>query len=423
MKKQIRFSHDEQSVRDAPKLLLPCRTLGSDWLWVTGARLGASMALGMLSLCSALAESPLGDDPRTVSISGQYTYISTNAVPPETNTFHFVSLTIGANKWNLSATNVIDPREWSRMWCDGTNIYTVQEDKLNGYRLFAYIYPGQIFAPQSHDAAYLFFPWMVLHLTPQLIQESKRDGKANTLAPWGSRDGLLDFGFKWRTSYSDDGAIESIDVVRDSTLDLKTDEAELRRETLDYPFTADQRERRLNKLWFRKQFPDGFIRARYECDYIPYDGGRRIPTYARFSSYFPISERVRNKWVPKPGRRMVDHLMLEVQDVKLFKSDNMKTPGFTMPGATTVNDYRYQRANDRTKFNRAVYTLKADDVFPLDGDSKLLSEAEKWLKSGPRYDSLVWRRVFILSGMFGVIVIPLIVSRRWWSSKFGLNGK
>ena len=110
-----------------------------------------------------------------------------------------------------------------------------------------------------------FSPWIAFHLSPQMIQHSfEHNGVIDMPWPGGNpRSTPGCYGCKWILESSESGQIiQRIDLVRDSALDLKTAEDELRRATLDYPFTISGRDYRdfiLDQVKYRKEVPNGFV--------------------------------------------------------------------------------------------------------------------------------------------------------------------
>jgi hypothetical protein len=356
------------------------------------------LAFGIFSLHSAFGQS-FTKEGKTLQISGHYSYIFSNGAPPETNNYNFIAFT-ASNGWKISSTNANQPKEWGIMRYDGTNIYTIGVDSLNRYKIYGYAYPGQFYLPEADDPPHFFFPWMTFYLTPGMIHDFERN-HIEIPPPWGRRYSLLDYGFRWKTTYfSDNAAIQKIDVVRDSSLDLKTEEDELRRAGINYAFEYSALDHTLQELRARKNFPDGFVGETYECEGLYQTNGWLIPSVTRFAQYWPDFND------PKKGPvRLVFQITLQVDAVNLLQNTGVSE--IILPAKATVYDYRYQATNSRTKFNYARYTLDAGDTFLPDNDPKLLAEAQDWLKNGPAYGSLEPKRRKILAGM---VIITLLMS-------------
>jgi len=341
----------------------------------------------------------------TLQVLGSYSYIYKNGAPAETNNFHFVALTT-SHRWSISVTNENNSKDWGMMRYDGTNIYTlgtelgnVPSPSVNRFEIYGYAYPGQFFMPQGQDSVHLFFPWMVFHLTPQVIQSFERNGVIEIPPMYGARSSLLDYGYSWKISYLDDSGIQHIDIVRDSTLDLKSEKDELRRATVDYPFSYSPLEHRLDMLNLRTNIPEGFIRATYECKDILKTNDCRIPSAASFALFWPNFKDQR-----EPSR-VVFKLILQVNQIKLLQ--NVVIPEAVPFAKTYISDYRFQATNNRTKFNHAAYTLNAGESFPSGSDPKLRRQAEDWLKHGTAYDGLQSNRHMILAGMLTVTFVTI----------------
>lgn len=198
----------------------------------------------------------------------------------------------------------------------------------------------------------------------------------------------------FKTSENDQ-IIRRIDIVRDVALDLKTEEDELRRAALDYPFTIAERDEVLHQLRLRKNVPNDFVLYSYECSEMFHTNDLSIPSAAHFVHLYPNFKT--------GGSIIVSEYALRVDQIKLLPNANI--PNVVPPTKTLVSDFRYQATNSRTKFNYASYTLKAGEQFKSDKDPKLLAQANAWLKHGPGYDSYKSKRKLILVGM---LVITLI---------------
>lgn len=282
---------------------------------------------------------------------------------------------------------------------DGANIYMLgtyvgnsPPGHVNAFEVYGYVFPGQFYVPEVQDSVHVFLPWMAFHLTPQMIQHSfEHNGVIEMPWPWGnSRFVVAGSGYKWMLKSSEnDRIIQRIDIVRDSALDLKTEEEELHRAMLDYPFTISDRDEVLLQLQYSRSVPNGFVLYSYECTEIFHTNDLSIPSATRFTSFWPNF---------KTGTPMVlREYALKVDQVELLHNANI--PDAIPPAKTYVFDYRYQATNSRTKFNHATYTLNAGDQFKSDKDPKLLAEANDWLKHGPGYGSYKSKRRIILVGM------------------------
>jgi hypothetical protein len=366
--------------------------------------LGLSLLVGISDLTLVFGQSGVGAG--TISISGKYSYIFSNGAPPETNDYQFTAIT-SANGWNISMTNTSEPKEWGIIQSDGTNIYTLSTDSLNGYKTFGYAFLGPFYVPAAaQDSVRFFFPWMVFHLSPQMILDLERKGIVDLPAPWGSRDSLINFGFSWKTTYSDGGrTIQRIEVVRDSALDLKSVEEELRRTNINYPFEFSSRERRLLTLQIRKDIPNGFVRAIYECNILYKTNDWVIPSAAHFTEYWP------NFKDPQGPVRLVYEMQLSAEKISILPNERL--PELLSPSDARVWDYRYETATDRTKCNCAEYILKSGEPFPTSHDPKLMAQANELLKHGPTYDNLNSKRTKVLAGMFAMTTIGVGLLAFW----------
>ena len=344
----------------------------------------------------------------TLQASGHYLYIFSNGAPPATNDYHFVAFT-GPNGWKISITNIVQPKEWGIVRYDGTNIYMIGTDQENNYQIYGYVYPGHFYVPEaSQDSVKPFFPWMACYLTPQMIKEVEQN---DIPPPWIKRFSMADCGgYKWETHFFENGRIiQRIDWVRDSTLDFKTLEEELRRPSVNYPFEYSSLEHRIDTLSLRKEVPDGFVRATYKCNDFFKTNDWIVPTAASFTIYWP---NIRD---PQGPIRLQYYMELQVEKINLLQKTEMSE--IISPATMGVHDYRYQATNNRTKFNYANYTLKAGDAFPPSNDPMLLAQAEDWLKHGPAFNNVQSKRKKILAGMLTITFVVSGLLIFWLSRK------
>ena len=349
-----------------------------------------------------------------ITIEGRYWYIFSNGAPPETNEYSFV-VAIAPNGWTISATNAAQTREWGMMQYDGTNIYTMGADSLNGYDLYGYVYPGRFFIPEAEETTHLFFPWMAFFLTPEMIQSRERNSSIDSPSPWGKRFSLADYGFKWDTSFFEGGKIiRQINAVREPSLDLKSDEDEFRRPSINYAFEYSSLEHRKETLQMRKGVPEGFVRATFECQSLYRTNNITLPGAVTFVEYWP---NFRN---PQGPVRLVFKMALTVEHIDISKAHPIASAD--SPGTITVYDYRYQATNNRTKFNYATYTLEHGKAIPSAEDPKLKAQADAWLRNGPGYNNLEPKRKTILVGML-IITLTMGALLVFWLSRVQINNK
>ncbi len=366
---------------------------------------------GIFSLHPAFGQISFTNSGETLRISGHYIY--KHATPEKTNNFHFVALT-APDGWSISATNDNNSKDWGLMRYDGTNIYMLgtymgsrKTGRAGAFEVYGFVFPGQFYLQEAQDMVHLFSPWVAFHLSPQMIRHTfEHNGVIDMPWPGGSpRSTPGCYGCKWILDSSESGQIiQRIDLVRDSALDLKTAEEELRRATIDYPFTISGRDYRdfiLDQVKYRKEVPNGFVCVSYECTDIFHTNNLSIPSATQFISFYPSFD--------KPGTSVIiSELYLKVDQVELLPNANI--PEAIPPAKTLVYDYRYQATNSRTKFNHATYELNAGDQFKPDNDPKLLAEAKHWLKHGPAYESYNSKRKIYLAGM---LITALIFIGLW----------
>lgn len=371
--------------------------------WANWVGLSICIYFGITLAFSPLAFGQSGFGEKAIQILGKYSYIYSNGAPPETNDYQFIAITSDSG-WNISITNINNPKEWGVINSDGTNIFTLSTDSLNKFKTFGYVFRGPFYVPDDpQNSVIIFFPWMVFHLTPSMIRDSEKKGIIDKPAPWGKHHSLIDFGFRWKTSFFEGGeAIQKIEAVRDKTLDLKNEEDELRRANINYPYNFSLRQQMLDSLQTRTNIPDGFVRAVYECNATCRTNGWVIPCSAQFALYWPNFKN------PQESSRLLFRMQLRVEKIDLLK--DRQIPAIISPSEASVWDYRAQTATGRTKFNYAEYALQRGEPFPASNDPKLLAQMNDWLKQGPPYEILTSKRRKILTGMviFTVMSIGLL---------------
>jgi hypothetical protein len=237
--------------------------------WALGVASLILLPVSVALFHEARASERLTNENDAVGISGEYRYTSGRG-PHRTTTTYEVTAITWQTGWNMFITNSAQPEEWGVMESDGTNIFTLETDALNQFYPFGYVFKGQFYRPNNPtDAVIMFFPWMVLHLTPAMIKDYSTNVGRDLPAPWGSHHSLLSFGFRWETSYFENSeALKRVRVIRDSSLDLKSVEDELHRKDIDYPYSFSDREELLESLQRRREIPDGFVGELYECEEI-----------------------------------------------------------------------------------------------------------------------------------------------------------
>jgi hypothetical protein len=333
-----------------------------------------------------------------VLISGHFRHVYKNGTPGTTNYFHFNALT-ASNGWRITVVNDRNTNDWGVLQSDRTNLYMLATYRGEfKYKIYGYSFPGQFYTPEIQDTVHLFMPWMSFYFTPQSIRPSAETGKTEILWPWGnSLFAHAGYGYQWALTYfSGSETVSRIDVLRDSSLDLATPEAELRRSMADYPFAMSDREEVLNSLEFRKALTNGFNVASFEYEDIMQTNYFSIPLKTQFVQY----------WTKRDGASTVQQeLSLEVDKMDFTKNTNISE--IVLPQQALVSDYRYQMTNNRTKFNYATYILNEGDSFKSANDPVLLAQAKNWLKHGQRYEGYKFKRGAILAGM---ILVTLIFS-------------
>jgi len=256
---------------------------------------GTLAAFALLSLRPLHGQFPPANIETSIQISGHFTDVAKYLKPWETNFYYFTALTV-PDGWSLSVTNVDNSKDWGWLRSDGTNIYSLVTDVgdlpaggANAYRIYGYVYPGEYAFPESPDSVDTFPPWVAFHLSPQMIQHFQHDGIIQMPCPWANaRYSVLDYGCKWIVETSeDDQVVRSINIVRDTNLDLKTGEDEFRRTDLDYPFDLSTRNDLRMMLRVRKGIPNGFTNFSYECSSVYNTNNVLIPENVQVLTFWP----------------------------------------------------------------------------------------------------------------------------------------
>jgi hypothetical protein len=333
-----------------------------------------------------------------------------------TNRFNFVAITTQTG-WGIFSTNADYPEDWGKMWYDGTNIYTLVTDardplgrvkprfpESNPDGIHGNVYPGEVFLKDENDTVRLYLPWVSFHLSPRLASLIWPNGNEDA-SLWGIRyaNALSAYGYRYMATISDDGRIvQRISSVRDSRLDLKTDEMEFRREHLNYPFSEVIREGAVESLAVRKRVPDGFTNCVFECLDFLQTNGLSIPLRTRFSCYSRDLRQAGHVSIVKYAE-----YSLVAEKVEFIRGGRL--PEIVTPGSSLVYDFRYEATNSRTKYNHATYSLNSGDHFRSGNDPELVSDAKNWLSHGPGYEGQKSKRTAVLVVMTVISLLSIVL--------------
>lgn len=366
-------------------------------------------------LCTVFGQDLLTNSDVALILTGHYSCCYARSLASSilaiTNKFNFVAMTTQTG-WGIFSTNALYPEDWGKMWYDGTNIYTLVTDardplgrvmshnpESNPDGIHGNVYPGEIFLKDENDTVRLSLPWISFHLPPRLALHIWSDGNGD--APlWGIRsaDALSAYGYRYAATISDDGrVVQRISSVRDSKLDLPTDEMEFRREHLDYPFSEVIRKGAVETLAVRTRVPNGFTNCVFECLDVLQTNGLSIPLRTRFSCYWRDHRQEGHVRLVK-----YEEYSLTVEKVEILEGGTL--PEIVAPGSALVYDFRYEAANGRTKYNHATYFLNSGSHFRSGNDPELISEAKNWLIHGTAYEGQKSNRT---STLVEIIVISL----------------
>lgn len=343
-----------------------------------------------------------------IRIQGTYTYAYSNGRPTQTTDYSFVALSDGQT-WQITVTNITKSKEWGALEADPYRIYTISSDTANSYKIFGYVYPGTFYTPAAPlNSVKLHFPWMAFCMSPKVLQDCQKIHGPDVPSPWNARHSLVDFGLRWNVIY-DQGSniVLSVKATRDSKLDLPSDEDELRRANIDYVYDFGPREHKISTINLRKDLPEGFVRTAYSCAEIVSTNGFIFPLVANLDQYWPNFRNTNS------GPRVVFNMALRVQSFEIVP--DIRIQSLRPQDDITVNDYRFQKQNDRSKYNYAPYVLKAGTDLPAMNDKKILAEVDEWFANGPTFTSMTSRRWLILIGIsivtisFGSILVFRLV--------------
>lgn len=333
-----------------------------------------------------------------IRIKGEYIFAYSNGRPTETTEYSFVALGDGTT-WQIAVTNTAKPKEWGVLEATPERLFTISSDSNNGNQVLGYVFPGTFYTPEAPlNSVKLHFPWMAFCMSPKVLKDSQKVYGVDIPPPWASRHSLVDFGFRWNVTYDrKTNAVIGVTVTRDSKLDLASDEDELRRAAANYVFDYGPRDHRTSTIKARKYLPDGFVRATYSTSDIVFTNGFTFPLIATLAQYWPEFHK------SNAPPRQIFQMSLRVNAFDIVP--NIRIPALKPQSDIPVNDYRFQKQNERTKYNYAPYMLNADADLPSINDRKILAEVDEWFTNGPTFTSMAFRRKIILIGMSIVAVI------------------
>jgi hypothetical protein len=165
----------------------------------------------------------------------------------------------------IAATNVADASDWSVALFDGTNSwisipyaphFKPQPRPAPGL-VFTTISEGPAYLPAATDTVYLYMPWMVYGLRAEFF---RRNGNAAVVLPlpWLiPRLQLVAYGYRWQITPLEPGGLpRTFQIIRDTSLDLR-ERDEIIRPEIDYPESAEERNRYFQVMGVRTFMPDG----------------------------------------------------------------------------------------------------------------------------------------------------------------------
>lgn len=284
--------------------------------------------------------------------------------------------------WSVSVTNVERGFTWwAQRAYDGTNTYVLrpsggslwQTNSPDRSLQLATISPSAVALTLDGDPLGAALVSITYGLSLRSFT-TNQIGVVEMPLPWTVvRDNPNAYGFKWLIRSSEDGSfLNDFEVLREEALDLPEQE-EFLRPQMDYPNTLEAYRDYLSELRDRKSSPQGYLRARYQCQEWYRANSATLPKESKLEVYLPPIEG------KLPGRIF----RLEATDISIRPGIAQVQPKITSD--TAVADYRFKKANQTRIFKCAEYTLKSGDSWPPANDPALLAKADDWLKSGPEY--------------------------------------
>src|SRR5665213_1506176 len=367
--------------------------------------------LGILGLLSMLTMQTSAE--QTIQIQGT---IDVGLWNPKdnsnyTNTHSSAAFTaiISEHAWIISATNLVDKAYWAKLAYDGTNTYTTEpngqnlwfQKRPNGDAVLTSISPGPFYFPRDGDWLGLSVIWMTYCLTPEIVAQATTNGVTIIPAPWWApRLSAKGYGYKWVVHFANGRFINDLNVVRDTRLDLSTNQ-EILRWTFDYPDTVAERNAFKQDLSIRMLIPSGYTDANYKCTEWYHTNGISIPIASEFYRWwFDFQQHQTFKFPYCKG-------FLNAKTVTVLQNSE---PHLELPDQLTyVRDYRFKRMNESRVFNYVSYQLKAGDAWRADDDSNLLAQAEYGLKHGIKINSLDSPKNILAWIMLALIFTPIII--------------
>lgn len=370
----------------------------------------------------------------TIQIYGGYTATAQNPATGKAYLDYrhvraaFVAVLSGP-AWIICVTN-LSTGSACRLWCDGTNTFALQPADAIDFDTFnltggskstnVVTISPTLYYVETIDPDYLdvSLPWLTYGLNPSAAAQGEDKGIVALPVPWlQPRSKPSGYGYKWDISWAgNDGQTDmrfaqTLTVARDRSLDVDTNAWLLRKDLL-YPVSLPDYNRALDDLSHVISVKDGFVEAKFQCLhwYTEQYASNDIITVPDESEFecFAFSPRRVNPFPYFKGELSASRIVV------LEGPQDSLHPGIQL--TTRVLDFRYRRVNATHIYRMARYTLQAGEAWKSSDDPALLAEAAYYLRHGPRYDTYVTMRNYLVWVLFGVIlvtpVIVMLISKR-----------
>lgn len=322
--------------------------------------------------------------------------------------------------WSLESTNSVSRIVWSKAYFDGISLYFLQPSAggagTNGTILadtnlvLASISQGPLILLPHDDYCEVSSLWLTFCSAAAYKALGLHDYTSTWPIPmWHARVSPRAWGFRWRfgSLLSSDyffHFFQTLRVVRDTSLDLRSFEQDLRRPEVIYP--RDSRSRELarggrDSLQAYTNVSMGLTMAVEESNMI---SGMSYPRTARVRLY-------------GGGPKNRPYLEILIVTANASVTDSAAIAVSPTAVRTGVTDYRYGRKNDKRQYVAATYSLRPGQSWRPTNDPKLLARAESYMARGPTLDSyrINVRHYIVWCALCVVIALP--IGLYWWKNR------
>jgi hypothetical protein len=326
---------------------------------------------------------------------------------PLSNTTVQVSFTatISNGKWSICVTNLDNKAWWGEIFCDGTNIYTLNpegdlwlDEPPGTDHLFSTVSPAPLYVAPVDDTLGLATIYVTYALSPKLLAPGK-NGVIEMPLPWNlGRSSPKGNGFKWEIT-SDSDFIGSFRIIRDNSLDL-SDQDEMLRQEIDFPHKIEDRNSYLASLNYRKTIPNGYTQAEFAVTSTYDTNHTQIPKSSELK-YYMYSSSVKHPFV-----HPIYKSSLKATNLAFLDDYQSEVPPTDVEA--DVHDYRYKKLVNGQVFNYADYKLHPGETWKAADDAALLQQREHYLKHGARISSFVMRKPVLIFLIIALVAVPLL---------------